>query len=181
MHKLCSPPPARQITWKHMHVMCSDRLFLLKLFLILKIPDTSRLQTTNMIKVQINAYLMTVKSIFKVSFGRSAVGQWSDKNLKWNGTESIHLGSLKRHIKWGIHCTVQTEAAPLTLNFPTTHPIIRFTCDTPCSFCTVTGRTWCISLQSLKPISSLQGREPFLPRSYLFSPNTITSLERWLL
>jgi hypothetical protein len=108
---------------------------------------------------------MTVKPTFKASIGRSAFGQYSDKNLKWRefSTESTDLGSLNQNIKWRCHSNVQTEAAPLTINFPTTHPIIRFTCGT--HFCcrnslqmrTVTGRICCLSLPSLKPTSSLQG------------------------
>jgi hypothetical protein len=62
MHKLCIPPSARQATWKHMHLicyfvayknsfyMCSDGLFLPKLFFLLQTLDTSGLQTANMIK-----------------------------------------------------------------------------------------------------------------------------------
>jgi hypothetical protein len=75
---------------------------------------------------------MSVKPIFKVSFGRSVFGQLSDENLKRGeiSTNTTDLRSLKWNIKWEFHCNVQTEAAPLTVNFPTTHPIIRLTCDT---------------------------------------------------
>jgi hypothetical protein len=113
---------------------------------------------------------MTVKPIFKISFGRSAFGQQIDKNFKW-----------------GFHCNVQTEAAPLTVSFVTTHPIIRFTWHTPllqkllADAHSNRGRICSISLPSLKPMSSLQGREPCLSRSSFFSLKTITSLEQLLL
>jgi hypothetical protein len=95
---------------------------------------------------------------------------------------------LKQNMKWGFHCSVQTAAASLTVSFPTTHPIIRFTCDM--HLCcrnslllahSNKGKICCISFLSLKPTSSLQGGKRCLPRFSFFSLNTMTSLERQLL
>lgn len=54
--------------YKPSFYVCSDRLFLLKLYFILH-------QGCKHVKVQINEYMMTMKPVFKVSFGGSAFGQ----------------------------------------------------------------------------------------------------------
>jgi hypothetical protein len=76
--------------------MYSDELFLLKLFFILQTLDTSGLETAKMIKVQTNAYLMTMQPIFKISFGKVHLDSEVTKILNgWNLAQSTDLGVIE--------------------------------------------------------------------------------------